>query len=108
MQRWPASRGASWNGDPLMAKTVALPSRGVSGVRADLAGAARLPVGAVLKAYETDETGLTSAEAGRRLQLHGPNALRYHHVTPVAVLVRQLRNPPLFPFPLSSDRKSVA
>jgi Mg2+-importing ATPase len=76
-----------------MAKTVALPSRGVSGVRADLAGAARLPVGAVLKAYETDETGLTSAEAGRRLQLHGPNALRYHHVTPVAVLVRQLRNP---------------
>src|SRR5205814_1960538 len=37
--------------------------------------------------------GLTAAEAAERLQEVGPNALRSHGARPLAVLLRQLRNP---------------
>jgi Mg2+-importing ATPase len=76
-----------------MANAVPLPSQGEGSVPLELPGAARESISAVLAALDTGEDGLTSAEATRRLHLHGPNVLRYHHVTAMSVLLRQLRNP---------------
>ena len=39
------------------------------------------------------ETGLSAQEAARRLDVHGPNAIRSHGARPLAILGRQLRNP---------------
>ena len=58
-----------------------------------MVAAARMPAGAVLEALGSSADGLSAAEAGRRLRDIGPNVLRFHHVTPLAVLLRQLRNP---------------
>ncbi len=59
----------------------------------ELAAAARMPSDAVLEALGSSTRGLSSAEAEARLRRVGPNVLRYHHVTPLAVLFRQFRNP---------------
>ena len=54
--------------------------------------AASLPVDAVLKGLSTTPRGLTAAEAARRLDRVGPNALRTHHARALAVLARQFRS----------------
>src|SRR5581483_8057913 len=58
-----------------------------------LPGAACLPIDDVLRALGSSADGLTAVEARQRLQAFGPNALRSHGARPLAVLVRQLRNP---------------
>jgi P-type Mg2+ transporter len=47
----------------------------------------------VLEALDSGPQGLSSEEAARRLQEVGPNALVSHGARPVAILLRQLRNP---------------
>ena len=59
----------------------------------DLAAAARLPVSEVLARLGSGEHGLSAAEAARRLQSTGLNALAVRRVSALAVLMRQLRNP---------------
>ena len=60
-----------------------------------LAPAASLSVDNVLARMGTTEGGLSLGEVGVRLERIGPNALRSHGARPLAVLVRQLRNPML-------------
>ncbi len=55
-----------------------------------LVGAA--PVPEVLRRLDTSEGGLSSAEASGRLLRYGPNAIRTHRVSAIAVLGRQMRN----------------
>src|SRR5450759_2473148 len=55
--------------------------------------AARLPPVEVVARLGSADSGLTVQEAAFRLRLHGPNAIRSHGARPLAVLVRQLRNP---------------
>ena len=60
----------------------------------DLDAAARMPAEEILSGLGCSGLdGLTDAEAKRRLQAFGPNALRSHGARPLAVLARQLRNP---------------
>ena len=59
----------------------------------DLEIAARTPTLDVLGALESCGGGLSSAEASRRLDTYGPNALQSHGARAWTVLVRQLRNP---------------
>lgn len=59
----------------------------------DITRAASLEVTAVLDALGSSTGGLASAEAARRLEVSGPNALRSHGARPLSVLARQLRNP---------------
>jgi Mg2+-importing ATPase len=59
----------------------------------ELADAACLSATDALHSLETSESGLSAAEARRRLATYGPNAVRSHGVRPIAVLGRQLRNP---------------
>jgi P-type Mg2+ transporter len=66
---------------------------GAAGAGLRLDEAARMPAADVLARLGSDESGLTSAEAGDRLAATGPNALRSHGARPLAVLVRQFRNP---------------
>lgn len=47
----------------------------------------------VLAALRSTAGGLSSGEATRRLDRFGPNSLRSHGARPLAVLLRQLRNP---------------
>lgn len=60
---------------------------------ADLRAAAMGSAGAVLTSLGSASGGLSASEASRRLTAVGPNALRSHGARPLAVLVRQLRNP---------------
>ena len=53
---------------------------------------AAAPVDEVLRWLDTSATGLSSNEASDRLARCGPNAVRTHHVSALAVLGRQLRN----------------
>jgi Mg2+-importing ATPase len=48
---------------------------------------------AVLASMESSRQGLSSAEAARRLNEVGPNALRSHGARPLTILVSQLRYP---------------
>ncbi|MFD8597863.1 magnesium-translocating P-type ATPase [Kitasatospora sp. NPDC059646] len=63
------------------------PATGMPARRAAAQDAAR-----VLAGLATARTGLTAAEAGRRLAAAGPNAVRTHRVRALAVLGRQLRS----------------
>lgn len=54
--------------------------------------AATQPLDAVLGAVHSSAAGLTSDEAQLRLNRDGPNAVRTHRVSAVAVLIRQLRS----------------
>jgi magnesium-transporting ATPase (P-type) len=68
----------------------------VSGVPAGtlrLGEAAGLPCAEVLSRLGGSAMGLSSAEAARRLQQFGPNALGTHRVRAVTVVLRQVRNP---------------
>ena len=58
-----------------------------------LAGAAALSSDEVLSQLGTGLDGLSAAAAAERLRRFGPNALGTHRVRPVAVLLRQVRNP---------------
>lgn len=58
-----------------------------------LAQAAELTGDEVLRALATSRRGLDDAEAARRVAQYGPNAVRSHGARPLAVLLRQLRNP---------------
>ncbi len=53
---------------------------------------ASAPLAEVLQWLDSSAEGLTDAEAAVRLQRHGPNALRTHRVSAIAVLGRQLRS----------------
>jgi Mg2+-importing ATPase len=55
--------------------------------------AARLPPSDVVARLQSSDAGLGVAEAARRLQVYGPNAIRSHGVSPLSILWRQLRNP---------------
>jgi Mg2+-importing ATPase len=59
----------------------------------DLQAAAMLAPGDALAGLGSSDDGLSGAEARRRLEAVGPNALRSHGARPLAVLLRQLRNP---------------
>jgi P-type Mg2+ transporter len=59
----------------------------------DLVSAAALPALEVLRALGSDAGGLTSAEAQRRLETVGPNALRSHGASALTVFANQLKNP---------------
>src|SRR5690349_11730094 len=49
---------------------------------------------ALMRLLETGPEGLACAEAARRLETHGPNALReQRHLSRLSMLARQLRNP---------------
>jgi hypothetical protein len=61
--------------------------------RLDVAASAALPLTSVFSRLESDEGGLSAAEAARRLVVFGPNALTVLRVSAFAVLVRQQRNP---------------
>ncbi len=61
--------------------------------RLQLRSAATMPAEAVLAALASSREGLSGAEVKRRLQQVGPNALLSHGARPLAVLLRQLRNP---------------
>jgi len=50
------------------------------------------PVPEVLSWLDTSEGGLSGAQASARLLRYGPNAVRTHRVSAIAVLGRQLRN----------------
>ena len=50
------------------------------------------PADEVLGWLDSSEAGLSSSEAAARLQRYGPNAVRTHRVSALAVLGRQLRN----------------
>lgn len=63
----------------------------VSGI--ELLEAGRLPAAEVVARLRSADTGLAAAEAADRLRQFGHNAIRSHGAQPVAVLVRQLRNP---------------
>jgi P-type Mg2+ transporter len=54
--------------------------------------AASAPLDEVLRWLEGSADGLSRAEASARLLRYGPNAVRTHRVTAIAVLGRQLRN----------------
>jgi Mg2+-importing ATPase len=73
-----------------------LPQRGYGHHRAsgvELEAAARADVPEVLEMLGTSMQGLDPEEAAKRLAEHGPNAVQSHGARPLAVLVRQLRNP---------------
>jgi Mg2+-importing ATPase len=75
-----------------------IPAGGAAARRADpgpltLEAAAALPAADVVRALRTAETGLSAAEAARRLAVTGPNAVRTHRAQWVRVLNRQLRSP---------------
>jgi Mg2+-importing ATPase len=67
------------------------PSPALSGI--GLLEAARLTPGEVVARLASASTGLSVEEAAARLQRVGPNAVRSHGARPLAVLLRQLRNP---------------
>lgn len=50
------------------------------------------PVEEISRRLNTTDDGLSRAEAKERLARHGPNAIRTHHVSAWAVLLRQLNN----------------
>jgi P-type Mg2+ transporter len=58
----------------------------------ELAAAATLPAADALRKLGSSETGLSSAEASRRLSAYGPNVLLSHGVSALSVLVRQVRS----------------
>ncbi|MGZ4426227.1 MAG: magnesium-translocating P-type ATPase [Gaiellaceae bacterium] len=58
----------------------------------ELSATATLPVADVLRRVGSSDVGLSSAEAGRRLGIYGPNVLAAHGVSAWAVLARQLRS----------------
>jgi Mg2+-importing ATPase len=60
-----------------------------------VAEAAGLAAEQVLERLGSAAAGLTTEEAGRRLSLVGPNAVRTHRAQPLRILVRQLRSPVL-------------
>jgi len=57
--------------------------------------AAALPADDVLVRLDSRAAGLGAEEAGRRLAVQGPNAVRTHHPQPWRILGRQLRSPVL-------------
>ncbi len=63
-----------------------------SPVELELSAAAALAPAEALGRLGADAAGLSSVEAARRLAVYGPNVLRAHRVSLVAVLVRQLRS----------------
>jgi Mg2+-importing ATPase len=60
-----------------------------------VAEAAGLAAEHVLERLGSAAAGLTTEEAGRRLSLVGPNAVRTHRAQPLRILVLQLRSPVL-------------
>ena len=65
----------------------------VPNTQLDLLSAGALSPEAVLERLGSGASGLTNAEAARRLADIGPNAITSRHVTALDILVRQLRNP---------------
>jgi Mg2+-importing ATPase len=59
----------------------------------DLVAAARLEPEEVVATLGSADAGLSDSEAGRRLEMVGPNALRSHGANALRVLRNQLRNP---------------
>src|SRR5256885_5241682 len=57
-----------------------------------IAAAAAQPAEAILAATGSGPHGLTAADVVRRRERYGPNAVRTHRVSALAVLVRQLRS----------------
>jgi len=53
---------------------------------------AAAPVDDVLRSLDSSPDGLSSAEASGRLIRYGPNSVRTHRVSAIAVLGRQLRS----------------
>jgi Mg2+-importing ATPase len=73
--------------------TAPVPVPSPSGSELDLVSAAGLPASEVLVALGSVSSGLSGAEAKRRLEAVGPNALRAHGARALTVLGSQLRNP---------------
>jgi len=58
----------------------------------DLAAMAALPAADVLSELDSSDSGLSTAEAKRRLEIYGPNVLASHGVSAWSVLARQLHS----------------
>ena len=63
------------------------------GVELDLASAAELQAGEVVRRLGSADSGLSSTEASHRLRDYGPNSLPAHGVSAWSVLARQLHSP---------------
>ncbi len=73
------------------------PSSGTGMLRPiSAADAACAPSARVLELLGTSPAGLTEAEAARRWEVCGPNAVRTHHASALAVLARQVDSPLLW------------
>ena len=59
----------------------------------DLVTAALVPIDDVFDRLGSSAEGLTDAEAARRMDAIGPNAIRQRQVTALGVLLAQVRNP---------------
>ena len=79
---------------PVRVLCVERPSIGVmtASDQLDLATAAALPPAEALARLGAHEAGLSGGEADKRLAVFGPNVLRSHRVSVLAVLARQLRS----------------
>jgi Mg2+-importing ATPase len=78
-----------------MSPTVVRQPRSVVSVTPPALTAARVaaaPLEEVLQSLDSSAQGLSGADAAARLIRYGPNALRTHRVSAIAVLGRQLRN----------------
>jgi Mg2+-importing ATPase len=78
------------------ATTTASPIRQPAATLPTLEEAASMTPAAVLGALGSAAGGLTSGEAAARAGTYGPNAVRSHHASALAVLVRQVRSPLLW------------
>jgi Mg2+-importing ATPase len=81
------NRGPQLLSRPLKGGTTGDSEQGLTAKRV-----ASAPVEEVLRLLDSSPDGLSSAEASARLIRHGPNAIRTHRVSAVAVLGRQLRS----------------
>ena len=78
-----------------MSQTAVRQSGGAESVTQPALTAARVaaaPLDEVLQRLDSSAQGLCGADAAARLARYGPNALRTHRVSAIAVLGRQLRN----------------
>ena len=78
-----------------MSQTAVRQSGGAESVTQPALTAARVaaaPLDEVLRRLDSSAQGLCGAEAAARLARYGPNALRTHRVSAIAVLGRQLRS----------------
>jgi P-type Mg2+ transporter len=64
-----------------------------TGPELSIEAAAAIPIHEVVERLGSGPAGLSAADAEERLSEYGPNAVRSHHASALAVLLRQVRSP---------------